>query len=347
MVKDGDVGSWGEVLEGAGQGFKPATYWAECKRLLQGAQVNIHHVLIVAIAIVLSVQTAHAANDRDYLQELQAPKELPLTQNYQGDKATYYLKTPNFFGSELVSAADYRLKFKTTGETSVYVQFKSAVIAATLQEQLRQRGFKIADSRDTADLVLGGEVLYQDQYFPNPPRRIAFTEKMDPPTVNTGSGNKTISLAAFELAPAYLTKGASPSAFGAALLANLFEVTGASKLFSGPADQKNAENFLMLDCYDKATRKSPSCISDDQLLLSYRGKVRVQAVDVKAFMGKPGSSSSEFQRVRIISRSLDGRASPDNRLVELLADATQELVSGLGSESTQGKATLDQSLKTE
>lgn len=58
-------------------------------------------------------------------------------------------------------------------------------------------------------------------------------------------------------------------------------------------------------------------------------------------------SSSEFQRVRIISRSLDGRASPDNRLVELLADATQELVSGLGSESTQGKATLDQSLKTE
>jgi hypothetical protein len=91
----------------------------------------------------------------------------------------------------------------------------------------------------------------------------------------------------------------------------------------------------MLDCYDKATRKSPSCISDDQLLLSYRGKVRVQAVDVKAFMGKPGSSSSEFQRVRIISRSLDGRASADNRLVELLADATQELVSGLGNEPQQ------------
>lgn len=295
--------------------------------------------LVFALIGTFAVSSVQAASDRDYLQEIQIPKELPANQTFQGSKTTYYLKTPNFFGSELLSAADSRLKYKLSGDTAVYVQFKSAVISATLQEQLRQRGFKIADSRDAADLVLGGEVLYQDQYFPNPPRRIAFTEKMDPPTVNTGSGNKTISLAAFELAPAYLTKGASPSAFGAALLANLFEVTGASKLFSGPADQKNAENFLMLDCYDKATRKSSSCISDDQLLLSYRGKVRVQAVDVKAFMGKPGSSSSEFQRVRIISRSLDGRASPDNRLVELLADATQELVSGLVAETRQASET--------
>jgi hypothetical protein len=93
----------------------------------------------------------------------------------------------------------------------------------------------------------------------------------------------------------------------------LFEVTGASRLLSAPADKKNAENFLLLDCYDRTTRKSLSCISNDQLLFSYRGKVRVQAVDVKAFMGKPGGSSSDFKRVRIVSRSIDPRGGEQNR----------------------------------
>lgn len=303
---------------------------------------KITTTLACVLASIFVAQAAHAANDLDYLQEIKVPKELPPAQAFQASKSTYYLKIPNFFGSELVPAADNRLSFKIAGETAVYVQFKSAVIAATLQEQLRKRGFKIADSREKADLVLGGEIVYQDQHFPNPPRRIAFTEKLDPPNAKFGDGNKTVSMAAFELAPMFLVQGGSPSAFGAALLSNLFEVTGASKLFSAPADQKNAENFLMLDCYDKGTRKSSSCISEDQLLLSYRGKVRVQAIDIKAFMGKPGSSSSDFKRVRVVSRSLDSRGGTDSRLVELLADATNELVSGMGNEPQQtAKASIN------
>ncbi|WP_396434249.1 hypothetical protein [Limnohabitans sp.] len=308
--------------------------------------------LTSALIGVLVTHAAHAANDLDYLQEIKVPKELPSAQAFQGSKSTYYLKIPNFFGSELVSAADNRLSFKTTGETAVFVQFKSAVVAATLQEQMRSRGFKIAESREKADLVLGGEIVYQDQHFPNPPRRIAFTEKLDPPKGSFGGGNKTVSMAAFELAPVYLANGVSASAFGASLMLNLFEVTGASKLFAAPADQKNSENFLLLDCYDKVSRKSSSCISDDQLLLSYRGKVRVQAIDIKAFMGKPGSSSSDFKRVRVVSRSLDSRGGTESRLVELLADAMNELVSGLGDEPQQApqlgtNAAPSESLPTE
>lgn len=297
-------------------------------------KTSITHTLLVIACAVSGLLASHAvhANDRDYLQKVQVPKELPPADAVPSQKAVYYLKTPDYFGSELVPSDDARLKAKTSGDTSVFVQFKSAVVAATIEEQLKLRGFKIAPTRAAADLVLGGDIVYQDQFFPNAQRRLTFNEKMDPASSMPGAGNKTVSLAALQLAPTYLASAGSPSAFGAALLFNLFEVTGANKLFAGPADQKNAESFLMLDCFDKVTRKSTSCIGDDQLLLSYRGKVRVQAIDVKAYLTKPGGSASDFQRARIISRALDGRGVKEVRTVELLADAVQELVSGLGNE---------------
>jgi hypothetical protein len=293
--------------------------------------------IVGTLLLALLGTTAAHANDMDYLQSIQAPTELGLQSADQLEKSIYYLKTPNYFGSEKVASADARLRPKSE-DPSIFVQFKSAVVSATLQEQLKQRGVKIAAAKEGADLILGGEILYQDQYFPNPPRRLTFTEKLDPPAANASGGNKSVPLAALELAPMYMMRNSSPSAFGAALLQNLVEVTGASKLFSSPSE-KNAENFLLLDCYDKSTRKSPSCISNDQLLLSYRAKVRVQAIDLKAYLGRPGASSSEFTRARIIARTTEGRAATSSRLIELLADATAELVSGFGKEPSASQPT--------
>jgi hypothetical protein len=297
---------------------------------------SIHLIALAAnfaCLVACVVPSAARANDLDYLHGIRPPKELGQVDAVGSARSTYYLKTPNFFGSEKLSSVEGRLKSRPAGEQTVYVQFKSAVVTAGIQEQLKLRGVKVAPSKDAAYLVLGGEIVYQDQYFPNPPRRIAFTEKMDPQSTNVGTekGAKTVSLAALELAPAYLVRGSSPSAFGAALLTNLVEVTGVSKLFTTPAE-KTAESFLLLDCYDKASRTSTSCISDDQLLLSYRGKIRVQAVDVKAFLGRPGDAAANFQRARIVARVTEGRPATDSRLIELLADAMQELVSGLGNE---------------
>ena len=71
--------------------------------------------------------------------------------------------------------------------------------------------------------------------------------------------------------------------------------------------------------------------SEAQRLESYRRKIRLQVVEVKASLGLPGASNNDSQRVHLITRQIDSRTATEISLAQLLGTNVSELVTGMGS----------------
>lgn len=274
----------------------------------------------------------------DYLQQITYPSELPAPGAMAPDRATYFLKMPSPFGIEILPTATAVLKMPAgKADAAVWVEFKSAIITAAVNEQLKVRGIRLAPTKEAAELVLRGEVSYFGQNHPYPARRLVLDERLDSPAFLEGSaadGSKTVARSAWDLAPAYKFRGTDPVTFGVGVFSALFDVTGLSSALSkarNDDEKMKAEAWNAGDCFNKETRKAASfCLSEAQRLQSYRLKVRLQAVDMKAYFGAPGASSADTQRVRIISRQLDSRSATDISLADLLGANVNALVQGLG-----------------
>jgi hypothetical protein len=294
----------------------------------------------IALASAVTTVLFHGAAQAqviDYLQQITYPSELPAPGAMAPDRATYFLKIPSPFGIEILPTTTAVLKMPVgKADAAVWVEFKSAIITAAVNEQLKVRGIRLAPTKETAELVLRGEVSYFGQNHPYPARRLVLDERLDSPALLEGSaadGSKTVARSAWDLAPAYKFRGSDPVTFGVGVFSALFDVTGLSSALSkarNDDEKMKNESYLMVDCFDKSTRKASGCPSEAQRLESYRRKVRLQAVDMKAYLGAPGASSADTQRVRIISRQLDSRSATDISLADLLGANVNALVQGLG-----------------
>lgn len=101
-------------------------------------QKNVATVaLLFASFGTLSVQ----AQVVGYLQEMKYPAELPAHGAMLPERNTYYLKTPNPFGVEVLTPDQARLKLPDDKvDASVWVDFKSVAITTAINEQLKLRG---------------------------------------------------------------------------------------------------------------------------------------------------------------------------------------------------------------
>lgn len=273
----------------------------------------------------------------DYLQQISFPSELPAPGAMTPDRATYFLKTPSPFSIEVLPTTEAVLKMPAgKSDAAVWVDFKSAVLTAAVNEQLKVRGIRLAAARESANLVLRGEVSYFGQNHPYPAKRLVLDERLDSAALLDGGsadGSKTVARSVWDLAPAYKFRGADPLTFGVGVFSALFDATGLSSALAkarNDDEKMKNESYLMVDCFDKSTRKASSCPSEAQRLDSYRRKVRLQAVDMKAYFGAPGASSADTQRVRIISRQLDSRSATEISLADLLGANVNALVQSLG-----------------
>jgi hypothetical protein len=293
---------------------------------------------ILTVAFVLLLSAANVkAQVIDYLQKIDYPEELPPLGAMPPERATYFLKMPSAFGVEVLPSTEAALKMPE-GKTdqAVWVEFKSAVLTTAINEQLKVRGVRIAASKESAELLLRGEVSYFSQNHPYPAKRLVLDERLDSAALLEGGspdGSRTVARSAWDLAPAYKFRNADPLTFGVGVFAALFDATGLSSALAkarNDDEKMKNESYLMVDCFDKTTRKASSCPSEAQRLDSYRRKIRLQAVDMKAYFGAPGASSADTQRVRIISRQLDSRSAAEVSLAQLLGANVNALVQGLG-----------------
>lgn len=273
----------------------------------------------------------------DYLQEMKYPTELPAPGTMVPERSSYYLKTPNPFGVEVLPASQARLKMpEGKADAAIWVEFKSAAITTGINELLKLRGIRLAETKDAAQLVLRGDVSYYSSNHPYPSKRLVLDQRLDTANILDGGpadGVKTVARSAWDLAPAYKFRGADPVTFGVGVFSAVFDATGlTSALAKARNDDEKMKNesYLSMDCFDKETRKASSCLSEAQRLESYRRKIRLQTIDFTVYLGVPGASNNDSQRVRIITRQIDSRSATTISLSELLGSGTSELVSGLG-----------------
>lgn len=273
----------------------------------------------------------------DYVQQISFPSELPAPGAMTPDRATYFLKMPSPFGAEVLPTTDAVLKMPANKrDASVWVDFKSAVLTAAVNELLKVRGIRLAPAKESADLVMRGDVSYFGQNHPYPAKRLVLDERLDSAALLDGGaadGSKTVARSVWDLAPAYKFRNADPLTFGVGVFSALFDATGLSSALAkarNDDEKMKNESYLLVDCFDKTTRKASACPSESQRLDSYRRKVRLQAVDLKAYFGAPGASSEDTQRVRIISRQIDSRSAAEVSLAQLLGANVNALVQGLG-----------------
>ena len=299
---------------------------------------KVFKLICIAIPLMTGLGSQAHAQEIDYVQDIKIPEALPEPGTMPTSKHIYYLKTPNAFSPQVLDTAASRLKFPTgKPETTVFVQFKSASVTSIITEQLKMRGVTIAQAQDKATFILRGDIGYSSQYVPNPPQRLVLNQQFDLSNAPTTAAvkdpsNKTLSAAAFDLAPSYAARALNPGELGASALMALFNVTGLANAFSEKKteEQKRAEVFVNFDCFDQKTRAAGSCMSDSHRLTSYRNKVRVEAVDLRAYLICNGSDCGDHQRVRIISRQIAGRHTTDVNLLGLLMDGIGELVTSFG-----------------
>lgn len=292
---------------------------------------------LTAMMLAFAACTSTHAQVDNYLQDFKFPTELAAPGAMVVERSSYYLKTPNPFGVDVLAAEQARLKFpEGKADTSVWVDFKSAVITQAINEQLKIRGVTLAPSKDVAGLILRGDISYYSANHPYSGRRLVLDQRLDNASLfggNAADSSRTVARSVWDLAPAYKFRGTDPVTFGVGVFSALFDATG---LTSALAKARNDEAkmktdfWYAADCYSKETRKATSCISEGQRLQSYRAKIRIQTIDLKAYLGAPGASNNESQAVHLITRQLDDRSATDISLPELLANSVNELVSGLG-----------------
>jgi hypothetical protein len=284
-----------------------------------------------------AVGTVAHAQVVDYLQEMKYPSELPAPGTMVPVRSTYYLKMPNPFGVDVLPAEQAKLKMpEGKAQAAVWVDFKSAVLTTAINEQLKLRGIRLAESQEAAELVLRGEVSYYSANHPYTGRRLVLDQRLDSANLlegGTPDSTKTVARSAWDLAPAYKFRGADPVTFGVGVFSALFDATGlTSALANARNDDEKMKNesYMMVDCFDKDTRRASACPSEAQRLESYRRKIRLQTVAMKAYLGAPGASNNDSQRVYIVTRQIDSRSATAVSLPELLGTSVSELVSGLG-----------------
>lgn len=283
------------------------------------------------------VGSASQAQVMDYLQEMKYPSELPALGAMVPERSSYYLKTPNPFGMVVLPAEEAKLKMpEGKAQAAVWVDFKSLVLNTAINEQLKLRGIRLAESKDVAELVLRGEASYYSANFPYSGRRLLLDERLDSAKLLEGGApdsTRTIAQSAWDLAPAFKFRSADPITFGVGVFSALFDATGlTAALAKARNDEEKMKNevWFMWDCFDKETRKATSCITEAQRFQSYLGKIRIQGVSMKAYLSVPGASNNDSQRVHIVTRQIDSRSATDISLPELLGNSVNELVSGLG-----------------
>jgi hypothetical protein len=291
-------------------------------------------LLLFASFGALSVQ----AQVVGYLQEMKYPAELPAPGAMIPERTTYYLKIPNPFGVDVLTPDQARLKLPVgKDDASVWVDFKSAAITMAINEQLKLRGIRLSETKESAQLVLRGDVSYYSSKHPYPAKRLVLDQRLDTDQLldgGTADASKSILRSAWDLAPAYKFRSADPVTFGVGVFSAVFDATGlTSALAKARNDDEKMKNesYMLIDCFDKETRKASSCPSEAQRLESYRRKIRLQVVEVKASLGLPGASNNDSQRVHLITRQIDSRTATEISLAQLLGSNVSELVSGMGS----------------
>ena len=249
----------------------------------------------------------------------------------------FHIKPHSYVGVDVVdpAAARFDLSPASIGR-GLYVDFGSAMLTKAVEVTLAERGVKLVSSPAEADLVLRGYASYWAQSWPYPPRRFILDQRIDEGALsdaNLGisSGKRSLPHAAYDLAPAYVFRGADPITFSIGLVATLIEQSGLSAaLRDVRADElrMQQESYLLMDCYDKDSRKKQMCISEGQLMDSYRRKIRVEAVDLRAYLGRPEASKSDYKSARIIARRILQRADTEIHMAELLGHVANELSAG-------------------
>lgn len=296
-------------------------------------QKNVAAVVLLFAAFgTLSVQ----AQVVGYLQQMKYPTELPAPGAMIPERSTYYLKIPNAFGVDVLTPDLARLKLPDGKiDASVWVDFKSAAITTAINEQLKIRGIRLSETKESAQLVLRGEVSYYSSNHPYPAKRLVLDQRLDTAQLldgGTADGSKTIVSSAWDLAPAYKFRSGDPVTFGVGVFSAVFDATGlTSALAKARNDDEKMKNesYMLIDCFDKETRKASSCPSEAQRLESYRRKIRLQVVEVKATLGLSGASNNDSQRVHLITRQIDSRTATEISLAQLLGNNVSELVSGM------------------
>lgn len=296
-------------------------------------QKNVATVaLLFASFGTLSVQ----AQVVGYLQEMKYPAELPAHGAMLPERNTYYLKTPNPFGVEVLTPDQARLKLPDDKvDASVWVDFKSVAITTAINEQLKLRGIRLSETKESAQMVLRGDASYYSSNHPYPAKRLVLDQRLDTDQLldgGTADASKSIGRSAWDLAPAYKFRSADPVTFGVGVFSAVFDATGlTSALAKARNDDEKMKNesYMLIDCFDKETRKASSCPSEAQRLESYRRKIRLQVVEVKATLGLSGASNNDSQRVHLITRQIDSRTATEISLAQLLGNNVSELVSGM------------------
>lgn len=297
-------------------------------------QKNIAALVLLFASVGTSLSQAQVVG---YLQEMKYPAELPVPGEMIPERNSYYLKTPNAFGVDVLIPEQARLRLPDgKADTSVWVDFKSAAITKAINEQLKLRGVRLSETQESAQLFLRGDVSYYGSNHPYPAKRLVLDQRLDTAQLldgGSGDGAKTIARSAWDLAPSYKFRNADPVTFGVGVFSAVFDATGLTSALAkvrNDDEKMNNESYMLVDCFDKQTRKASSCPSEAQRLESYRRKIRLQVVEVKATLGLPGASNNDSQRVHIITRQIDSRTATEISLAQLLGSSVSELVSGMG-----------------
>ena len=279
----------------------------------------------------------------DVLVGVVPPDELKPVQTVQTGVDVFYIKSRSYVGVDVVDPAVARFDLSSASiGRGLYVDFGSEMLTKVVEVTLAERGVRLVKSPAEADLVLRGSASYWAQSWPYPPRRFILDQRIDEGALsdaNLGisSGKRSLPHAAFDLAPAYVLRSADPITFSIGLVATLIEQSGlnaALRDVKAEEQRMQQESYLLMDCYDKDTRKKKMCISEGQLMESYRRKIRVEAVDLRAYLGRPEASKSDYKASRIIARRILQRADTNIHLAELLGHLANEL--GVGATDLSG-----------
>lgn len=273
----------------------------------------------------------------DVLVGVVPPAELKPLDAAQTGVDVFYIKPQSYAGVTQVDpqVARFDLSSASIGR-GLYVDFGSEMLTKAVEVTLAERGVRLVKSPADADLVLRGSASYWAQSWPFAPRRFILDQRIDDGALSdanlgVSSGRRSLPNAAFDLAPAYVLRSADPITFSVKLLTTLIEQSGlnaALRNVEAEEQRMKQEVYLLVDCYDKDTRKKKICISDGQLMESYRRKVRVEAVDLRAYLGRPEAAKSDYKPSRIIVRRILQRSDTEIHLAELLGHLANELGAG-------------------